>query len=187
MKNTWKKFEDWLSTNFIDGLNDLNTSISDDELNALIEAIGCELPEDFVTFLKIHNGQLNEAGGLINATELLSSTRIIDEWSCWKGLLDSGEFTDSFEERSNGVKPDWWNKKWIPFTYNGAGDHLCIDLDPAPGGSYGQVITMWHDDDEREVLATSFKAWFNSYVNDTLNGKYVYDEEYECVVSIDDI
>ena len=34
----------------------------------------------------------------------------------------------------------WWNLKWVPFTYNGGGDHPCIDLDPAVTGTVGQVV-----------------------------------------------
>ena len=53
----------------------------------------------------------------------------------------------------------WWSPRWIPLTGNGAGDHLCVDLDPAPGGAPGQVITMWHMDDVREVKAAGWAAW----------------------------
>lgn len=40
------------------------------------------------------------------------------------------------------------------------GDGLCIDLDPAPGGTVGQVIRRLHDDDRRERVAASFTQWF---------------------------
>jgi len=36
-----------------------------------------------------------------------------------------------------------------PLTDSGSGDRHCLDLDPAPGGSVGQVILMWHDSPER--------------------------------------
>ena len=44
-------------------------------------------------------------------------------------------------------------------TYDGAGNHHCVDLDPEKSGVPGQVITMWHDDDERAVVAGSFYAF----------------------------
>ncbi|MCK7597758.1 SMI1/KNR4 family protein [Microbulbifer sp. CAU 1566] len=187
MKELWDKYEKWLSANFESGFRDLNPPITDEELENLQSTLDVQLAQDFIDFLKVHNGQAGNAGGIIDATELLSSTRILDEWRCWKDLLDSGEFEGYDEERANGVKADWWNQKWIPFTYNGAGDHLCLDLDPSGTGSLGQVITMWHDDGEREVKSNSFKAWFSGYVDDVLQGKYVYCADYDGVVSVEDI
>ena len=187
MKEIWNKYEEWLSANFETGLRDLNPAITDEELEELQSTLNVQLPDDFIGFLKVHNGQSGNTGGIIDATELLSSKRILDEWGCWKGLLDGGEFEDYEEERNNGVKADWWNAKWIPFTYNGAGDHLCLDLDPSDRGNKGQVITMWHDDGEREIKGTNFKAWFASYVDDVIDGKYVYHEDYDGVVSLEGI
>lgn len=191
MKEEWERFKGWLGKNFQEGLDDLNEPVSDEKISDLESKLSISLPEDFKEFLKIHNGQAGDAGWLIDGQELLSTERILDEWKVWKGLLDGGGF-DDFEEseeedRGNGVKSDWWNAKWIPFTYDGAGNHLCIDLDPASGGKIGQIITMWHDDDEREVKGSSFNEWFSKYIQDLENKKYVYSDEYEAIVSVDDI
>jgi|GEM_PF-4118631 len=48
------------------------------------------------------------------------------------------------------------------------GDGLCIDLDPAPGGTVGQVIRRLHDDDRRERVAASFTQWFSGPVVATI-------------------
>ncbi len=110
--------------------------------------------------------------------EFLSCEEIYSQWLVWKELLDGGDFKDISSEPEKGVKNDWWNPKWIPFTHNGGGDHLCLDLDPAVSGSAGQVITMWHDMEMREVKAGSFGEYFDTYVAGVLAGKYVYSEEY---------
>jgi cell wall assembly regulator SMI1 len=44
-------------------------------------------------------------------------------------------------------------------TYDGCGNHHVIDLAPAPGGIRGQLLSLWHDDDPRQVVAESFLAW----------------------------
>ena len=36
------------------------------------------------------------------------------------------------------IKPDWWNRRWVPITFNQGNCHF-LDLDPAPGGTAGQV------------------------------------------------
>lgn len=59
-------------------------------------------------------------------------------------------------EPSGPIKGDeWWRLGWIPFCGDGGGDHLCVDLDPADGGTVGQVISMWHDMPNRDLTGTS--------------------------------
>ena len=187
MKEVWGKFEGWLKTNFEAAFTDLNSPATEDQIQQLESAISTKLPDDFVQFLKIHNGQVGKSGWIINGSELLSTERIIDEWGVWNDILKSGDFDGMTDERSNGIKEDWWNAKWIPFTYDGGGNHLCIDLDPAAEGSVGQIITMWHDDPEREVKAKTFREWFEQYVDDLIAGKYVYSDDYEAIVNVNDI
>jgi cell wall assembly regulator SMI1 len=112
----------------------------------------------------------------------LSFSRILDEWSVWKDLLDDGTFTEDGNvftaEPDDGIKSNWWNPAWIPFTYNGAGDHLCLDLDPADGGAYAQIIRMWHDGVERTLENTSFTEWLTTYTEDLEQGRYSFEEGY---------
>jgi cell wall assembly regulator SMI1 len=187
MNEIWHRFESWLNANFKEAFHDLNKPISKEQISLLEKTLSIKLPEEFVYFLKLHNGQAGDSGWIIDGSELLSSERIIDEWTVWNDLLKGGDFDDCMEERDNGVKSDWWNSKWIPFTYDGSGNHLCIDLDPAVNGTYGQIITMWHDDGEREVKAKSFMEWFSQYVQDIENGKYVYSDDYEAIVNANDV
>jgi cell wall assembly regulator SMI1 len=42
-----------------------------------------------------------------------------------------------------------------PFTHDGGGNGLGLDLAPEPGGQVGQVINYGSDDDYRAVLAPS--------------------------------
>ncbi|WP_332455118.1 SMI1/KNR4 family protein [Burkholderia ubonensis] len=62
-------------------------------------------------------------------------------------------------EPEPGIRGDWYNLKWIPLTHNGSGDHLCVDLDPDEGGRIGQVIRVWHDSPERELVAKGVGEW----------------------------
>jgi len=164
MKQQWEKLESHLKANNPALLADLNPPATDAEIHGLEQQLGITLPADFVECLKIHNGQKGEADGLFDGLEFLSTQRILNEWSIWKGLLDGGDFDGDQSNSASGIKADWWNPNWIPFTYNGAGDHLCIDLDPADQGQIGQVITLWHDDAARNKKANSFGLWFTEFV-----------------------
>ena len=187
MQELWAQFEGWLQEHWPEGLADLNPPATDAEIQALEGGLGVALPADFVACLQLHNGQANGVGGLFNGTDFLSSHAVLGEWKIWKELLDGGHFADIKSEPPAGVRDDWWNPRWIPFTYNGCGDHDCIDLDPAAGGQSGQVISMWHDMAERDIQAPSFQAWFADYVQAVLAGEYVYSADYGGLVRAEDL
>ncbi|MEC3906133.1 SMI1/KNR4 family protein [Tamlana sp. 2201CG12-4] len=167
--------------------NELNPPASKQNIEKLEHTIGAELPEEYINFLMIHNGQNSDSEGLINVEELLSIERIIQEWKVWKELLDSGDFSGYESDPNKGIKNDWWNDKWIPITHDGGGNHYCIDLDPALGGSSGQIIRMWHDSEERELIAHSFKEWITKYINDLEKGQYVYSEDWGGIINKNDL
>lgn len=191
MRNKWKRIELWLEANAPDIRKSLNDGIGMTELAKLERIAKAELPDDFVNFYSIHDGQDGDTDWLLDGEEFLSAVRILEEYKIWKDLLDNGDFTENRQpitsEPEAGIKNNWWNPKWIPFTYNGSGDHLCIDLDPAEGGTYGQVIRMWHDDPERSLEASSFGEWVERFASGLEDGTYVYSDEYGGVINKADI
>ena len=184
MKELWDQFERWLRDNWPDGLSDLNPPATDEEIEELERELGVRLPEDFIACLKVHNGQKNLAGGLFGNSEFLSTREIFTQWKIWKSLLDSNDFQGFFSEPAPGIRNEWWNPRWIPFTHNGGGDHLCLDLDTASEGNSGQVITMWHDMGTREIQGVSFQSWFAGYVKAVLAGQYAYSDDYGGLVEV---
>ena len=186
MKDIWSQFENWLSANWPEGFAALNPPATDHEIASLESALGVKLPQDFIDCLKIHDGQSDTVGGVLDGQEFLSSKAILDQWSVWKDLLDSGDFSGIESEPQDGIRSDWWNASWIPFTHNGGGDHYCIDLAPGEGGQVGQVITMWHDMGERSLEAKSFRAWFTEYVAAVMAGDYLYSDDYGGLIHKDD-
>ena len=45
-------------------------------------------------------------------------------------VQDAGEFEGCESDPDVGIRNNWWNDKWIPITYDGAGKHDCLDLAP---------------------------------------------------------
>lgn len=186
MHAVWTKFEAWLSQNWPEGLASLNPPATDEEIAGLQAALGVTLPEDYVACLKVHNGQDPDIGGLFEGTEFLSTDEILAQWTVWKEVLDGGKLAGAQSEPDSGIRNDWWNAAWIPFTHNGGGDHLCLDLAPDTSGTPGQVITMWHDSGTRVLVAPGFGAWFESYTDRVLAGDIVYSEDYCGLVDRED-
>jgi cell wall assembly regulator SMI1 len=143
--------------------DDLNPPATDADLTALQQELGVTLPADYLQVLQQHNGQRGLADGLFDGQEFLSTQTVFAQWQLWKGLHDAGRFKALHSSPAAGVRNDWWNPRWIPFTHDGGGNHLCLDLDPAAGGTVGQVITMWHDSGERAVQGRSFGEWFTRW------------------------
>lgn len=186
MNKEFDKFKQWLADNYSDGLLDLNPPATNCEIEELRSVIGVDLPDDFIDMLKIHNGQKGESAWLFDSQEFLSTHRIIEEYNIWKNLLET-ELQGKISNSDNEIKNDWWNINWIPFTSDGCGDHYCFDLSPTKTGTKGQVITLWHELANREVVAVSFFAWFEEYVQQLYSGELFYSKEYNSIVYKDEI
>ncbi|MEH2230815.1 MAG: SMI1/KNR4 family protein [Nostoc sp.] len=189
MQEIWTRIEFWLKTNTPQVLDTLNPGASESQIEAVEEALLIQFPDDVKSSYRIHNGQSGYNYGLINGREFLSLERIQKEWQVWKELLDAGNFDgcESQPEPGIGICTDWWSALWIPLTYDGDGNHDCVDLAPAKGGKVGQIIQMWHDNDIRELVASSFQNWLEEYATGLESGQYVFSHEYGGIVKADSI
>jgi cell wall assembly regulator SMI1 len=169
------------------GLRQPTTGATDQQINKAERRLGVTFPEPVRQSYRIHDGQEPDGPALIDAWEFLSLERIVDEWDVWKQLLDGGEFARSRSKPEPGIRGDWWAPRWIPLTYSGSGDHHCLDLDPAPGGTLGQVILMYHDMTERPLVAPSFEAWLGRFADDLEAGEYVFSEDDGGLVRKDEV
>lgn len=158
-KKLWKQYIEWLDANEEDLVDEVAPAATKAEIDTLAASLGVELPEDFIAYLSCHNGQLPDSEGIFEYEELLGTSRILSEWKIWKQLVDNGDFDGMHSQPDDGIKNDWFNVKWIPLTYDGGGNHYCLDLDPAEGGKVGQIIRMWHDSADRELIASSLEEW----------------------------
>lgn len=187
METIWRRIEAWLAANAPELLGSLNGGATSRELQETEAFLGVELPEDVRASFRIHNGQRDVAAGFIDGWEMLALERVRDEWRVWKELLDSGDFDGIASEPDGPIRSDWWNPKWIPLTYSGSGDHHCLDLSPAAGGTTGQIIVMWHDDPRRPLIAASFREWLQTFADDLDAGRYVYSKEDRALLPPDDV
>jgi cell wall assembly regulator SMI1 len=164
---TWTKLEAWIRTNAPDLKKSLKKGASEKQIAKLEKHLGVELPEEYTTFLKLCDG-LNE--------------NVAEQWTIWKDLLDGGNFEGVTSKPQKGIRNDWWNPKWIPITHDGGGNHLCIDLEPARGGRPGQIITMWHDSPERQLMYPNLTEWLEHILNGVESGEIVFDPEDYCAL-----
>ncbi|MBU9575927.1 SMI1/KNR4 family protein [Burkholderia multivorans] len=162
MKQQWQRLEAWLKTHNPALLADLNPPASDADIQELEQKLGVKLPADFVECLKVHDGQRGGAEPLFDGFEFFSCSKIHQQWKIWTDLLKSGAFRSFKSDPDDGICPDWWCSAWIPFAGNFEGDCLCLDLGPEVGGSFGQVICVWHDDEDRDLISDGFSGFLKS-------------------------
>lgn len=192
MEEIWVRIKSWLRNNAPQVLKTLQSGASEKQISELEEFLAVKFPDDVKSLYLICNGQSSYDYGMFDGCEFLSLERIKDEWSVWKKLLDDGIFQDDNgqDQGSNpelGIRNVWWSPQWIPLTYDGCGNHYCLDLNPSKGGTNGQIITMWHDDDERKIVAPGLRAWLQQYADGLESGQFIFSDEYNSIIDANDI
>lgn len=162
-ENDWTKIKDLLSTRGYLAKSKLNTGATKSDFDALEKHIGVTLPIKLKEFLSIHNGQDDEGAGIIFGVQILSTTGIKRHWDSWREIdeedmnEDSADFMES--DPKGYIKPMYTNRKWIPLTYDGGGNHIGIDYDPDERGNFGQIITFGSDEDTKHLIAPNFSEY----------------------------
>ncbi len=149
------------------------------EIDQAEREVAAKLPADLRHLLGKHAWSL---GGqpVLPGWELFSPARIVDEWRIWEELRRTEFVPDAIGCQPEGpIKPDeWWRLGWIPFCGDGGGNHLCVDIDPAWGGAPGQVISMWHDEATRALVARSLTDFVEILARDAESGAIAWDAEW---------
>jgi cell wall assembly regulator SMI1 len=163
----WQRLETLLKTAAPQVLRTLRRGAGEATLAKVEAALGRKLLKEVHQSYQRHDGQADDADGLFPTGFadldcdyfLMPLAEVQGEWEMWQELQEEGEFDGNTALSDDGVRADWWNAGWLPLAGNGAGDLLCIDLNPAKGGSRGQVIRVSHEGGERPRLAKSLGEW----------------------------
>lgn len=141
-------------------------------------ALGYGFPADLRHLLSRHNG--SSEAQVLPGWELFSTLRIVDEWRVWEDLRLAQFVPDGLTCAPSGpIRGDeWWRLGWLPFCGDGGGNHLCLDMDPAPDGCGGQVISMWHDDPTRALIAISLTDFIEMIAEKAERGELRWDDDW---------
>jgi cell wall assembly regulator SMI1 len=161
VRESWKRIADWYDGSPRRGLIILEAGATEGQLEALERAIGSRLPDDVRESYLLHNG----TSDLLGVGEVMPLNRVEAMWqmyAAWQHENGYGLGPDWDPRDIEGpIKPIWWSALRIPVTHNGGGDSVMIDLDPAEGGTGGQVIWFSHEVGPEKVLARSWGEWLN--------------------------
>lgn len=160
---SWRTIEAVLWENAHSVYQALRKPVSDASLARLARLVPGKLPRDFVQSLKIHDGLRDSYLGeirLFNFNALLPVSAIIAEYKGMCSLQSECGFPGNQCGGDPRVRNDaHWRPGWVPIM-DSDGDKLVLDLDPAPGGTAGQVFT-WSNTGSwpQSVLGASFGEW----------------------------
>jgi cell wall assembly regulator SMI1 len=179
MSALWQQYETWLSAHLPEGLQGLSPGASAPQLLSLQAALDTPLPSAFQDWARTHDGQADDAVGLLDGNLLLPIAEIRSQWAAMNALLKQGHFQQPGESEPPGaIEPVWWSPRWIPIASDGSGNLVCIDMAPGPDGTVGQIIDFDHETVHRTVLAPSFEAYVRKVVGEVLAGRYGYSEDH---------
>lgn len=178
MEDVWNRIETWLRANAPETLRDLRSGATRDDIRAAEAALGVSFPDDMVASYLRHDGQDHIGYALMGQWQLLPLEHLVIQGESMRDLPPDEEAGEGEDEGAyaNPVRQEWWNPRWVPVAYDGGGDLRCVDLDPTPYGTMGQVMTFWHTDERRERLALSFREWLNGFADDLEQGRYAVQD-----------
>jgi len=122
-------------------------------LDALELAVGTALPKDVRALYEATDG-IKE---LFHGFDLLSVEEVAREHAGWKKIYDDWTLDDlqSNQTAQPGIYAVYCTPRWVPFVDMVGGNFLAIDLGPAAGGTYGQIIVFGSDVDGKRRVAAS--------------------------------
>lgn len=168
----WQRIDSWLTSNGIEAHVRLLPGAKKEDIQKIEKTVEVALPKAIKDSWQIHNGQHGLATALVPPWEILSDEGIMRFWNRMQKLMADGVFDETQAIAIGPVQAVWWHAAWVPLAHNGAGDLLCADMAPAKNGRKGQIITVWHVREQREVIADSFVEWLNSFADDLEQGRY---------------
>jgi len=175
----WAAIVEWVKQNAPRIASDLqHRGATNAEIDAVEKRLGVQFPDALRDLYRLCAG--GEGSDLFPSLEEedmgFGLIPIEDITSCWGGEEDYGVGPEDVTTEP-GIRAAYWDKSWIPFADNGGGDYFCVDMNPAEGGTAGQVIYWGHEELTRQMVAPSLTALVQQLAQGLASGKYTYDED----------
>ena len=182
---TFDRLRASLTQSFPELLETLNGSVDPALLAAFEREIGSPLPLAVRDTLLIADGQDLDSGcaGLFFGLYFLPLDEVIREWQFWRRAERDPEAgqNPAILATMASVPPSWIKglyacRGWLPLISDRTGNYVGVDLDPGPGGSYGQVIVFGRDFDRKCVLwrgdgTSGWGKWLAGFVDELESGE----------------
>ncbi len=189
MDELWTRLETFLQLNAPQIYAGLAPAATEAEIADTEARCGFSFPPDVRRSYLRHNGQLLDeqwafAGGTFipSGCGLFPLADILDRWQSMADgakSMETMEVMPFAEGASPGIQPVFVSQRWLPFAADISGNYLCLDFDPTPVGTLGQIVEFNHEAEGQRCLAPSFRVWLEMIVGDLETGRLVWNTELE--------
>jgi cell wall assembly regulator SMI1 len=182
IKTAWERLKRWSAENLPQHGGTDAPPVTDEQLQEFEATIGAKLPKDIRESYQIYNGQCSGPGIIFGlAVEPLRDC--LNHWKTWvegyESALQDSTAEDlawrCFSFPADFVRQQYFDRAWIPLTYDSSGNHIGVDLNPGPKGTRGQVIKFGRDDEFHTVLALSWGQFLADIADELEAGNYRLD------------
>lgn len=148
-----------------------------EDIERLSATVARELPADFVTSLRRHDGQDNPTRllDLVDHHTLLGVEDMIAASEMRAEVFAAQEETPIDWMVPDKVRTVINRRGWLQFT-DAEGRGYALDLDPLPAGRAGQVIYLPIEDPTPEPDYPSFTAWFSEVAEKFAAGAFSVED-----------
>lgn len=165
MERNFATVAGWLDQYDPEKKRQFNPPAQDGEISGAELRLGLTLPPSTRTLFRLANGQPSDAVSLEGSFLLMSLDAVVGAFAFLNDEFPNSINThasddDAPVDADPGIRAQWWSRRWVPIMQNGAGDHLCVDLDPAEGGTTGQIISYYHDEMFRSLVSRGVDGFF---------------------------
>lgn len=185
ISHTFHRLRTLLAESFPELLETLNGPVDLSLLESFERELGCQLPPAVRDSFVLADGQDIDSGcsGLFFGLYLLPLEDVMREWAFWRQAEhDPAAGKNPAVLATMASVPPSWIKQlyacrgWIPLLSDRTGNYVGVDLDPGPGGSWGQVIVFGRDFDRKCVLwkgdgEGGWGKWLSAFVDELESGE----------------
>jgi cell wall assembly regulator SMI1 len=152
------RLEIWLAQHRRRFLAGLRPGASSVELAALDRQLGFAAPAELRLLLAWHNGQSEDFIG-----------KFEEDWQ----LMSSTAIADARKELDAEAAHTGWQKSWVPFLDDDAGDYLFLDTNE----NTVPVREFWLGNKDHKAVAPCLARWLADFVQHVEQGKYREEPE----------
>lgn len=189
IQNQLSQLDEWINQHYPGVNENLCPGASAEEIQAVENNIGVLFPEELKELYQWHNGEKNNYppnlfpnyDWFIPLKDVIEYTNTMSEFEQQTSEADFPAWKASIEEEiisvRGPVKPVIFTKYRIPFLDSNGDVQICVDLDPAPGGTVGQIIEVYNEACSYQVLARSLPDFLETFIERLHTGYYHIDED----------
>jgi cell wall assembly regulator SMI1 len=174
----WRRLENWFYEHVPAFCRwPLAPGASEADVQAFEKTIGAKLPDDVRRSYLRHNGSAGvDLLDVVGEGKWSTLSGVAASWKHFQESRPVLEEAGFLEPPLGPMKEVHISPGWIPIGDNQGGDHLCVDLDPAEGGTVGQLFSYWHEYGAWRFVAPSITAFLEHLLKHLDAGRYAIND-----------